>query len=86
MTNGTDLWSKAKKLIPGGNMLLSKRSEMFLPDQWPSYFSKSKGCQVSLLLPTPTLSNLFSQGKSKNPFPKGQTSDDIQVKLIFHAQ
>ena len=27
-------------------MLLSKRSEMFLPDQWPSYFSKSKGCTV----------------------------------------
>ena len=27
-------------------MLLSKRAEMFLPDQWPSYFSKSKGCSV----------------------------------------
>lgn len=27
-------------------MLLSKRSEMFLPDQWPSYFSKAKGCEV----------------------------------------
>ena len=24
-------WVKAKKLIPGGNMLLSKRPEMFLP-------------------------------------------------------
>ncbi|MBF0679851.1 MAG: aminotransferase class III-fold pyridoxal phosphate-dependent enzyme [Devosia sp.] len=27
-------------------MLLSKRPEMFLPDQWPAYFSKSKGCHV----------------------------------------
>ena len=27
-------------------MLLSKRSEMFLPDKWPSYFRKSKGCYV----------------------------------------
>lgn len=27
-------------------MLLSKRSEMFLPGQWPSYFSKAKGCEV----------------------------------------
>ena len=27
-------------------MLLSKRPEMFLPDQWPSYFSKTKGCHV----------------------------------------
>ena len=43
---GQKLWIKAKKIIPGGNMLLSKRSEMFLPDLWPSYFSKAKGCKV----------------------------------------
>jgi glutamate-1-semialdehyde 2,1-aminomutase len=43
---GQKLWKHAKSVIPGGNMLLSKRSEMFLPDQWPSYFSKAKGCQV----------------------------------------
>jgi glutamate-1-semialdehyde 2,1-aminomutase len=46
MGSGQKLWKKAKKIIPGGNMLLSKRSEMFLPDQWPSYFSRSKGCTV----------------------------------------
>ncbi len=33
-------------MIPGGNMLLSKRPEMFLPEQWPSYFSKCSGCKV----------------------------------------
>jgi glutamate-1-semialdehyde 2,1-aminomutase len=27
-------------------MLLSKRAEMFLPDQWPAYFSRAKGCRV----------------------------------------
>jgi len=43
---GQKLWKRAKKIIPGGNMLLSKRSEMFLPDQWPSYFSKAKGCNI----------------------------------------
>ena len=43
---GQKLWKHAKTVIPGGNMLLSKRSEMFLPDQWPSYFSKAKGCEV----------------------------------------
>lgn len=46
MGKGQDLYIKAKKLIPGGTMLLSKRPEMFLPDQWPSYFSKSEGCNV----------------------------------------
>ena len=43
---GQALWKKAKTMIPGGNMLLSKRPEMFLPDQWPAYFSKAKGCKV----------------------------------------
>lgn len=43
---GQKLWKHAKTVIPGGNMLLSKRPEMFLPDQWPAYFSKAKGCTV----------------------------------------
>tara|TARA_Y100001968_G_C19446890_1_gene765885 strand:+ start:1734 stop:3773 length:2040 start_codon:yes stop_codon:yes gene_type:complete len=46
MGKGQKLWKRAKTLIPGGNMLLSKRPEMFLPDFWPSYYSKSKGCRV----------------------------------------
>lgn len=46
MGRGQKLWKRAKKVIPGGNMLLSKRAEMFLPDLWPAYFSKAKGCQV----------------------------------------
>ena len=46
MKSGQKLWTRAKKIIPGGNMLLSKRPEMFLPDQWPAYFSRTKGCTV----------------------------------------
>lgn len=46
MKTGQKLYKKAKKLIPGGTMLLSKRPEMFLPEHWPSYFSKAKGCSV----------------------------------------
>ncbi|WP_201767577.1 aminotransferase class III-fold pyridoxal phosphate-dependent enzyme [Sediminibacterium sp. C3] len=46
MGKGQELYMKAKTLIPGGTMLLSKRPEMFLPDQWPSYFSRAKGCSV----------------------------------------
>lgn len=45
-SRGQILWDKAKMLIPGGNMLLSKRAEMFLPDLWPSYYSKAKGVDV----------------------------------------
>ena len=43
---GQVLWQRAKAVIPGGNMLLSKRAEMFLPEQWPAYFSRAKGCRV----------------------------------------
>lgn len=46
MGTGQELYKKAKTLIPGGTMLLSKRPEMFLPDQWPSYFTKAKGISV----------------------------------------
>lgn len=45
-TSGTALWERAKAVIPGGNQLLSKRSEMFLPNFWPSYFSRAKGVSV----------------------------------------
>ena len=46
MGKGQDLYKRAKQLIPGGTQLLSKRPEMFLPDQWPAYYSKAKGCEI----------------------------------------
>lgn len=46
LNTGQKLWKRAKKVIPGGNMLLSKRPEMFLPNQWPAYFKRAKGCYV----------------------------------------
>ncbi len=46
MSEGIKLWGRAKKIIPGGNMMLSKNPNQFLPDEWPTYFSKSSGCQI----------------------------------------
>jgi glutamate-1-semialdehyde 2,1-aminomutase len=46
MGKGQELYKKAKTLIPGGTMLLSKRPEMFLPEQWPAYYDKTDGCHV----------------------------------------
>ncbi len=37
---------KAIEVIPGGNMLISKRSDFLLPDYWPSYYKKAKDCFV----------------------------------------
>ena len=44
--SGAELWRKAKKIIPGGNQLLSKRSEQFLPEYWPWYYRKAQGVDV----------------------------------------
>ena len=43
---GQKYLDKAKKIIPGGNQLLSKRSELFLPKLWPNYYKKAKGCVI----------------------------------------
>ena len=43
---GQKFWRRAQNVIPGGNMLLSKRPEMFAPNLWPAYYSKAKGCHV----------------------------------------
>jgi len=42
MGRGQVLYKKAKKIIPGGTQLFSKRPEMFLPDFWPVYYKKAK--------------------------------------------
>jgi glutamate-1-semialdehyde aminotransferase len=44
--SGQELYVRARQRIPGGTQLLSKRPEMFLPDQWPSYYSRAKGADV----------------------------------------
>ncbi len=46
MGKSQKLYEKAKGIIPGGTQLLSKRPEMFLPNLWPSYYEKAKGCEV----------------------------------------
>ncbi|MBI3633622.1 MAG: aminotransferase class III-fold pyridoxal phosphate-dependent enzyme [Candidatus Vogelbacteria bacterium] len=47
ISTGLSMWKRAKKIIPGGSQLLSKRSEMFLPDRWPSYYQKAGGVSVT---------------------------------------
>lgn len=44
--SGPETWQHARNVISGGSGLLSKRSEMFDPEHWPSYFSKCSGCEV----------------------------------------
>ena len=43
---GQRLYQRARTRIPGGTQLLSKRPEMILPEQWPSYYSAAQGVEV----------------------------------------
>ncbi len=46
LMKGQNLYEKAKKLIPTGTQLLSKRPERFLPTGWPAYYDRAKGVEV----------------------------------------
>lgn len=39
-------YREAKRIIPGGTQLLSKRPELFAPDRWPAYYEEARGCEV----------------------------------------
>lgn len=84
MGTGQKLWKRAKQVIPGGNMLLSKRAEMFLPEQWPAYFSKSKGCQV-WDLDGNQYTDMFIMGVGTNTLGYGNQEVDDAVRKTIDA-
>jgi hypothetical protein len=51
------LYVKANPPISGGTQFLSRRPEMFLPDQWPSYYRRARDREGWALdgNPTPTI-------------------------------
>ena len=40
------MWRRANGVILGGNSLLSKNPNLYLPNKWPTYFSRAKGCKI----------------------------------------
>jgi len=40
-------YERAKQIIPGATQLLSKRAELFAPDQWPAYYTEADGATVT---------------------------------------
>ena len=82
MKKGQKLYKKAKQIIPGGTMLLSKRPEMFLPENWPAYFSKSKGCKV-WTLDNEELIDMSIMGIGTNSLGYGNEEVDLTVQEII---
>jgi len=47
--NGQSLYQTAKRLMPGGTQLLSKRPEMYAPEVWPPYFREARGIEITTI-------------------------------------
>lgn len=43
---GQALYARARTRIPGATQLFGKRAELYLPGNWPAYYSKAKGCHI----------------------------------------
>ncbi len=41
-----ETYRHAKRRIPGGTQLLSKRPEQMAPELWPAYFQEARGCET----------------------------------------
>jgi len=40
-------WKRALNVIPGGNTLLSKRPDIWLPNLWPTHYIKAQGIKIT---------------------------------------
>jgi glutamate-1-semialdehyde 2,1-aminomutase len=79
MGKSQDLYKKAKTMIPGGTQLLSKRPEMFLPEIWPAYYERAKGCEV-WDLDGNKYTDMSIMGIGTNTL--GYACDEIDAKVI----
>ena len=74
-------WLRAQKVIAGGNMLFSKRPDNLLPENWPTYFKKSKDAYVWDLNNKKFLDMLFLVGTNVLGYANKEI-DDYVKKII----
>ena len=79
ISKGLKLWSKAKRIIPGGTMLLSKSPVRYLPNSWPTYFKSAKGCTVTDL-DNNKFKDFSTMGVGTNVLGYGNNKVDKAVK------
>ena len=79
---GLELWSRAKNIIPGGTMLLSKNPDRYLPNAWPTYFKTAKGCIITDL-DNNKFKDLSTMGVGTNVLGYGNNLVDNAVKKVI---
>jgi glutamate-1-semialdehyde 2,1-aminomutase len=72
-------WKKAKKLIPGGNMLLSKNPDRHLKNFWPAYYKSARGCKIKDY-DNNIYTDLYLMGVGTNILGYGNKEIDSAVK------
>ena len=81
---GLELWSRAKNIIPGGTMLLSKNPDRYLPNAWPTYFKTAKGCIITDL-DNNKFKDLSTMGVGTNVLGYGNNLVDNAVKKVIQS-
>ncbi len=76
---GQRLYERAKRLIPGGTQLLSKRPEMFLPEQWPAYYRRAKG---ALVWDLDGVEYTDMTSSAVGSCPLGYADDDVDAAVV----
>ena len=80
---GQQLWKRAKTSIAGGNMLLSKNPERFLPNLWPTYFKSAYGCSL-IDLDNNKFADMATMGVGTNSLGYSNEYVDDSVKKIIN--
>ena len=78
---GIKLYKKAKKIIPGGTMLFSKKPELYSSENWPAYYKKAKGCYVWDLNDKKFLDMLFLVGTNTLGYSNKYVDNQV-IKFI----
>ena len=78
---GIKLYKKAKKIIPGGTMLFSKKPELYSSENWPAYYKKAKGCYVWDLNGKKFLDMLFLVGTNTLGYSNKHVDNQV-IKFI----
>lgn len=84
LSTGQKMWKRARKVIPGGTMLFSKNPDIFLPNFWPAYFSKSKKCNIWDLDGKKYLDISF-MGVGTNILGYARREVDVAVKKVINS-
>ena len=81
--NGLKLYKYAKKIIPGGTTLFSKRSELHLPNKWPAFFSKAKDTNLWDLKGTKYLDMFCAVGTNVLGYANNKVNKLVVAKIAM---